>query len=80
VTNATGAPRPDDEQLGAGGSHSAEEIAQRFAVNEDGPRVPSAALEFGRRAIELFRGSSRSRGVRAPDFTRNRRRTWDAAP
>jgi hypothetical protein len=80
VTKAAGAPRTDDEQLRAGGSHSAEEIAQRFAVNEDGPRVPSAALEFGRRAIELFRGRSRSHGVRAPDFTRNRRRTWDAAP
>ena len=50
VTNAAGAPRPDDEQLRATRCDRTEEIAQRFAVDEDGPRVPSDAFEYLNRA------------------------------
>ena len=80
MPDAAGAPRPDDEQLRARRDHGTEEIAQRFAVDEHGPRVPSDAFELGRRAIEILRRRSRSNRVLASDFTRNGRRARDASP
>ena len=79
VTNAAAPPRPEGEQLRAGGAHRAEEIAQRFAVHERGTRVPSATFELGLRAIERFHGRSDSHGIRPPHFTCNRAGTRDPA-
>src|SRR4029453_10312029 len=44
--------RSDHEQLCACGVHGREKIAQRFAVSTDRTRVPSAAFQLGRGAIE----------------------------
>jgi hypothetical protein len=63
--------------LGTGGIDGAEEIAQRFTVNDEDARTPSAPFELGCRAIELFRGRPGSRGIRPPDFMRNGRGTRD---
>jgi hypothetical protein len=75
-TNAACPSCSDHEQLCTCGVHGRKKIAQRFAVSKDRTRAPSAAVQFGRGAIELLGGRSRSHGIQPHDFTRNLRGAW----
>ena len=56
-----------------------KEIAQRFAVDEHFPRLPSSAFELGSRAIEVLHCRSCPNFVLTSDLTRNRRGTGHEA-
>src|SRR5690349_11212183 len=57
-----------------------EEIAQRFAVDDHSPRLPSEASELRRRTVEIRSHGARSNPVLASDFIRDGCRARYASP